>query len=186
MIIGLLGFAGSGKSEVAKFLWSEYGFKRINFKDSLVKEMKQRLPLVLELIAQKEYASVDAPLSSKIKWLFVDKPPLMRALLQNYGTELRRRDNPDYWVEQWTYSLSSAGRKVVADDVRFTNEADAVLIQGGILVKVEKAGLEPKSGHTSETEHLKIKPDFVVRAEPGDLEHLRKQVRNILDTVKAD
>ena len=102
MIIGFTGYKQSGKSTAAKYLEEKYNFTRINFKDALVQEIKDNFPDLLEEICliyeefsfPKEGDGVDFGIEN----MFQTKPPLMRALLQNYGTEVRRKDDQHYWV----------------------------------------------------------------------------------------
>ena len=83
-LIGLIGFKQSGKTTAAEYLESK-GFERVNFKDCLIDELKQNFPdLLNEIKANMELRGL--PMS--IDKLFLTKPPLVRTLMQNYGTEV--------------------------------------------------------------------------------------------------
>lgn len=177
MIIGLTGYQGSGKTTVAQFLEDEFGFKRHNFKDGLVNEMKERLPDVLEILRRQEgYPSVD--------FLFFHKPPMMRALMQNYGTEVRRKDDEKYWVDKWFHYLPKG--HVVIDDVRFLNEADAVRLSSGIIIRVERDDITHGGDHSSETEQNQIEADFTIKGKAGSHVEIFQQARHIIDTIRHD
>ncbi len=180
MIIGLTGLAGSGKTTVSRYLAQNYGFKCVNFKDGLVAEMKQRLPrtlLALSLIHDGDYGDID--------WLFQNKPPIMRTLMQEYGTEVRRADDPEYWIAQWKQSIEP-NQNFVADDVRFLNELAAVREAGGVIIRVTRPDITSTGEHKSETEQLDFEVDFTIEGVPGSHESIYKQVDSIIQTLKSN
>lgn len=179
MIIGLTGTIGSGKSTVAKHLESAHGFTRINFKDALLIEVKERFPLLLaEINSYYRYTDTNDLMNA------VSRPPLLRALLQNYGTEVRRVDNPDYWAHQWEKAVVAYGGNVVADDVRFVNEADTVEALGGVIFRVN--GVTPSgSGHASETEQSKIIVEETIYNHWG-LPELHTNIDRALERLNGD
>jgi hypothetical protein len=182
MIIGLTGFAGSGKSEVAQYISSTQRFLRANMKDGLVAEMKKNFPDLLREIAL-------ATDSKDANELFKNKPPLMRALMQNYGTEVRRKDNPNYWIHKWADDVDGLvrqGKNVVVDDVRFLNEAEAVKSRGGIIIRVVRENIKEPLSHSSETEMTEIEPDFTITVGEGQLDELFKLTDKVISEVKSN
>ena len=186
MIIGLIGFKQVGKSTAANYLEEKYGFVRHNMKDALVAEVKQNFPdLLAEIVRQLELRRSEFEI---VPWtvdrLFVDKPPLMRALLQNYGTEVRRRDNDNYWVNRWDTIARNTGlfrSNLVTDDVRFKNEAQAVIDRGGILIRLTRPDITTGGSHRSEIEQLEIIADYTIECEPGGQESLYAQLDEIIN-----
>ena len=180
MIIGLAGYAGVGKSTVAEYLAKEHGFKRVNFKDALVAEMKERLPRTLEIMDNilNDLDGIDV--------LFQRKPELMRALMQEYGTEVRRADNPNYWVDQWKAKVEEVGGNIVTDDVRFFNELSAVGDTDGVLIRVTRSDITTGGTHASETEQEKFIEDFTIEGVKGEHASLYKQVDSIINTLKSN
>lgn len=183
MVIGLTGFAGAGKSTVAQYLAKNHGFKRINFKDGLVNEMKTNFPGLLKEIKDvcqdlymREY-TVDS--------LFTEKPPIMRKFMQEYGTEVRRNDNQNYWVDKWRTSVV-VEKLVVADDVRFFNELNAVRDMGGVIIRVERPDITSGGNHPSETEQLDFQVDFTIVGVPGSHAEIYQQVDSIIRTLKEN
>jgi hypothetical protein len=175
-LIGLVGFKQSGKSTAASYLETKYGFVRHNFKDALVAEIKKNFPLLLEEIAtasgyQKPigYENESHP-RIVIDDLFQTKPPLMRALMQNYGTEVRRSDYNDYWTNQWYKTLPR--ENVVTDDVRFLNEAEEVKRYGGTIIRIIRTDIPTGGDHQSETEQLQIVADYTIEVGKGEQEKL--------------
>jgi len=172
MIIGITGFKQSGKSTAAKYLEDKYGFTRHNFKDALVQELKDNFP---DLLAELEiHYNLSTP------HLFIQKPPLMRALMINYGTEVRRKDDSNYWVGEWISRTITANYNLVADDVRFLNEAIAVRESGGIIIRLTRPDLLTGGDHVSETEQLQIVADHTIDCNPGDKEALYRALDKII------
>jgi hypothetical protein len=188
MIIGLTGYKGSGKSTVAKYIADEYGFKRVNFKDGLVQEMKEKFPTLLEEIAysvsmlQQYETGIGESLT--VSDMFELKPPLMRKLMQEYGTEVRRADNMNYWVDEWKESVGTAN--IVTDDVRFQNEYDAVKELGGIIIRVVREDITSGGSHQSETEQESFEADFTIVGEPGSHDAIYKQIDSVIETIKSN
>lgn len=180
MIIGLIGFKRVGKSTAAKYLNEKYGFIRHNMKDGLIAEMKERLPDTLRELGVIYNMTTDE--------LFDEKPPAMRALMVNYGTEVRRKDDPDYWVKEYIdeveYLATLGEYNIVTDDVRFLNEAATVkeVKSGGILIRLTRSDILTGGDHASETEQLEIVADYTIYAEPGGEDAVYKE----LDRIMAD
>ena len=177
MIIGLTGKKGSGKTTSAKMLDELVpGIVHINFKDAMISEMKQTLPGLLTEIANHYEMSVDD--------LFVQKPPMMRKLMQDYGTTLRRATDENYWTKQLVMKIQEypAGTHFVIDDVRFLNEAETVRWLKGTLVRIARE-TEPVIGqvdqHPSETEMETIATDYTIFVQNGDILGLRKHLQQI-------
>jgi len=177
MIFGLCGLKGSGKTLVANYLNSEHGFRSVNMKDGLITEMKERLSDTLDALASHYGADID--------WLFQNKPFIMRELMQNYGTEVRRGDNPDYWVNQWIESIRDGGN-IVCDDIRFPNELSALRNEGGLLIRVKMPELKEDLAHESEQHQQDFDEDFLVVASKGDHNSLYGQIEDIIQTIKEN
>jgi hypothetical protein len=187
-IIGLVGFKQSGKSTAASYLESKYGFVRHNFKDALVAELKENFPDLLREIAFPEaswFGKGVIEIEFAINKLFEEKPPLIRALMQNYGTEVRRKENPDYWVDQWTkkfWELERIVYRVVTDDVRFLNEA--AMIRSAkcptAIIRIIRTDITSGGDHSSETEQLEIQADYTIEVGPGEHEKMYNKLDEIL------
>jgi hypothetical protein len=172
-LVGVHGRIGTGKDTVAAYLCAQWGFGRRGFADALKREIATRLRktvitylLEADQATRAEYHQFEGTAELEVFWehrirdaLWVEKPPVLRALLQEYGTEVRRADDADYWVRAWTDALArerGAGGvpgwpRIAVPDVRFTNEATALRRLGGYLVKVVRAGRRGDA-HASETD----------------------------------
>lgn len=179
MIIGLTGYAGSGKSTVAKYLAENYGFGRVNFKDGLVQEIKDNFPDLLKHFASGYMMTIDQ--------LFEQKPPEMRALMQNYGTEVRRKDNEHHWVKKYCETIGyNPDKNFVTDDVRFQNEYDAIKLLNGVVIRVTRPDITTGGSHSSETEQDSFEADFTIVGEPGSHDSIYKQIESIIETIKSN
>jgi len=179
MIIGLIGFKQVGKSTAAKHLIAKHGFVLHNMKSAIIAEMKANMADTLNLLGPLYNMTVDE--------LFDKKPPLMRALMVDYGM-MRRKDRKDYWINSWNNEaykmLDLDGNKVigniVADDIRFTNESTALQSLGGILIRLTRSDITTGGDSISETEHLQIVADFTIECEPGNPEKMYKELDKIV------
>lgn len=174
-LIAFTGLAQSGKSTASAYLENTYGFKRVNFKSAMIEEIKHTMPDFLAKEAEIHSCSIDD--------LFAVKPGSFRQFLQNYGTDLRRREDNDYWVSQWLIKanriFTETQHGIVVDDVRFINEANMIKTAGGIIIRVIKEGQENTMSHASETEMSSIVPDYTITVAPGDVETLCNKVEEI-------
>lgn len=131
-IVGLTGYAGSGKDYVCDILRAEYYATRVAFADGVRLEVEEFLSPGTQPI---EYSS-QARLPAVWKKPYPDE---IRRLLQWWGTEYRRAEDQDYWVNKGVQRIKAARTTfdlVIVTDVRFQNEADAIRDLGGIVLQV--------------------------------------------------
>lgn len=165
MIIGLNGFAGSGKSEVARVLGEIGGFKRIPFAAPL-KSMLEAAGFTHDQLWGGEK---EVPLAE-----FDGRTP--RYIMQTLGTEWGRDlIHPDFWVILWRRAVAAHGGNVVVDDVRFPNEVEVIKGLGGQVWRIERPGLA-RLEHVSESYELAT--DFTI-VNAGTLEQFRHAVRRV-------
>lgn len=185
MILGFTGKMGSGKSTACDIVKEELDkVVHINFKDGLVKELKEKFESTLIQLAIREYGLDAAVFKDRyFDRLFKEKPPIMRALMQNYGTEVRRAEDPEYWVKMWksAVSYSNHDQHVVTDDVRFLNEAKAIRDFNGKIIRIIRTDITDTGGHQSESEMDKIKAHYTITADKGDHDSIRQQLKKIID-----
>lgn len=189
MIIGICGHKGSGKSVVASYLAENHGFTRVNFKQALIDEMKEKFPDTLQAICD-HFKDLCPDFDTEEPWtidsLFVEKPSIMRELMQNHGTDVRRKDDPEYWVNQWLEKVKETKGNIVTDDVRFFNELSALGDMDGVLIRVVREDITTGGTHVSETEQEKFIEDFTIEAKKGDHKDVYRQIESILEDLKAD
>lgn len=149
MIIGLSGYAQSGKDTVAEHLIKNYGYRRVAFADPIRKALYKLNPVVPvgEFNAIHLAQAVDGLGWEETKRLSDET----RRLLQVLGTEVgREMFGVDFWVNQ---AMGNAGKfdRVVLTDVRYPNEYRAIKSREGIILRIVKPGNSAVNGHSSET-----------------------------------
>lgn len=86
-----------------------------------------------------------------------------RSLLQWWGTEYRRSQDPDYWVKRLAKTIAGEQpRHAVISDVRFPNEFNWIKSQGGVVVKVVRPAYAIPSTHLSECALDTFKFDYTL------------------------
>jgi energy-coupling factor transporter ATP-binding protein EcfA2 len=156
-LVGLVGEAGIGKSTLALEL------KNILGGSTQIWSFGQSLRLEISRHIEKEdgYLPNNIPDNARQGYLDVmedstklyTKPtsPNIRALLQWWGTDYRRQDDPAYWLRYWASQYPMNARHVIVDDVRFLNEADLIYLFGGNTVRLKRDGFARTPGvHVSE------------------------------------
>lgn len=137
--IGLSGFAGSGKTEAARYLESEYGYTRLHIADPL-------RDMLRTLLAWFDYdqGKVDAYLEgymkeSTIPALGVTSRHAQITLGTEWGRNLIRQD---LWSVLWEHRAAKHPR-AMNDSVRFPNEEQAIRRLGGITILIDRPGKHP-------------------------------------------
>ncbi len=154
MIVGISGKSGSGKSTIAKHLVQKYGYTEIAFADALKREVQEKLPRTLKAYIQTVYPVTSHQMGYEKflhRLLYVQRDPVTRALLQEWGTDLRRNEDPMYWIKEYTERVQAQGLNIVTPDCRFTNEMEAIRQIGWYQPEVEPTRLwkVERPGHTS-------------------------------------
>ncbi|QJD50709.1 deoxynucleoside monophosphate kinase [Streptomyces phage Issmi] len=154
LIIGLSGYARSGKNEAANVLVTR-GWRQAAFADKLRDFLYALNPLI-----PGHYGAGNLRLRTLIDrtgWDYAKVTyPEVRALLQRAGTEAGRDVlGQNVWVDALLNQHADAPALVVTD-CRFPNEADAIRARGGILIRVDRPGVGPAKdkygrAHVSET-----------------------------------
>lgn len=140
MIIGLTGYAQSGKDTVAKILVDNYGYTRIAFADKIREFLYETAPDYIKLLVDE------------VGWEKAKQNQAVRELLQNTGVGARTVFGEDFWIEQAVRKYKSLDN-VVITDVRFTNEADYIKkYPGSQLWRVKRIGVNAVNAHVSETQ----------------------------------
>jgi hypothetical protein len=153
MIIGLHGFAQSGKDSLAKIMVEDFGYTRIAFAD-ILREAVYRLNPIVEANIDVERGVVVTrvqPLIDSIGWERAKvEYEEIRRLLQVMGTEVGRQlFYEDIWVDAALKDYDPQGKYVVTD-MRFDNEVAAIEGRKGVLVKVKRPGVGPVNDHVSD------------------------------------
>jgi hypothetical protein len=181
VILGLCGAAGSGKSSVALRLHAEHGYASWAFADPLYAAVAAITGLEIAELQNRERKERVLP------WLGTTP----RRLLQTLGTEWGRGIISDtIWIDSTFRRIDASGwDRHVISDVRFTNEAEAVIARGGHVLRVERpdsACLDAQAAaHASEAGI----PDSLVLAtiqNSGSLADLDAAVDSLIASLQVD
>lgn len=185
MIIGLSGYAQSGKDSVAKVLVNEYQFERVAFADKIRKllfEMNPPLPMGVgnetHTVGLQNFVEIYG-------WDTAKQNPNVRAMLQNLGVGARKVFGSDFWVDEALPLAYMDGYHVVVTDVRFQNEADKIKRMGGQLWRVKRPGVKAVNSHVSEHDLDGYKVDQILN-NGGTIEELELLVRQRMDALLAN
>jgi hypothetical protein len=145
MIIGFVGFIGSGKDTAADYLVNFHGFRRDSFANTLKDAVSavfgwDRIMLEGRTKEAREWREqVDPWWAERLK-----TPTLTpRWVLQYWGTEVCRKGfHDDIWIASLENKLRNSKDDIVISDVRFPNEIKAIHNAGGKVIRV-KRGPEP-------------------------------------------
>lgn len=145
MIIGLQGYAGSGKSTVATYLAERHGFARRHIKQPIA-------DMVASLISDAVPMDWDDDIYRYLDGDFKRTPiPALgnrsaTEIQQFLGTEFGRNFiHPDIWLDIWS-AWAAGHERVVQESVRFANEADRC----DVIWEIRRPGYEALNGHVSE------------------------------------
>ena len=173
MIVGLCGFAQSGKDTVGSILSEDFGYERRAFADALK-----------SLAYDSSHYIADAV--DRLGWDGAKEMPGIREYLQNLGVGARKNLYEDVWVDTvlppWNKahlrsSIWPPERDIVITDVRFNNEIDRIKAYCGKVGLVYRPGVEPPNDHISEVEwtHRITDFDFIIWNDMS-IAHLKAEV----------
>lgn len=173
MIIGLSGYARTGKDTVASILIEHYGFERRAFADVLRQSIYRLNPLAGTTVRV-------ADLVDEYGWEVAKANAEVRRLLQVMGTEVGRElFGDDVWVKQ---AMKNLPERTVFTDLRFPNEAAAIRKRDGFVWRVSRPDVVAVNEHPSETAMDNYMFDAWVKND-GNLDDLRQQVAFIMEVI---
>lgn len=142
MLIGLCGAAGSGKDSAAEILATRHGFAKFAFADPLYESVSAITGLTIDELKDRSRKE------NTLGWISYSP----RRLLQSLGTEWGRdMIHPDIWIMATLRRIEGVADAVITD-VRFNNEAEAILARGGEVWRItgRAAEIGDASQHASE------------------------------------
>lgn len=178
-LIGLCGYTGVGKDEVAKYLVANHGYTRVSFADAMREDLYRLDPVVVsDPNLGMTWEGHDGPVRlrevvNRFGWDVAKRRcQEIRRLLQVYGTEVGREGFGDnVWVERAVAKVRQS-EKVVITDVRFQNEVDAVREMGGCVVRIVRPDHGPINGHASEQLDYEAVSELTIENN-SDITHLQ-------------
>jgi hypothetical protein len=177
-LIGLSGFAGTGKDTVRALL-EEMGYTGLAFADPIRAMLRD---LLTSNGISDDYLDQRALKEAIIPELGVS----YRAMAQELGTGWGRSLQPDFWLRLAGAYMANItdladGESVnfVLSDVRFLNEAEWVRARGGVIWHVVRPSVDPVRAHISELEIMSLHRDHLI-CNNGTLADLRRAVERAL------
>ena len=175
-LIGLTGYAGTGKDTVRDILQGE-GFAGFAFADPIRAMLRE---LLTSNGISECYMDERALKESPIEQLGVS----YRHMAQTLGTEWGRRLADDFWLRiarAYLDDMQAQGETHFCEsDVRFVNEAQWVREQGGVIWRIERPQALPVRTHVSEAELYLFKADKTID-NSGSFDQLADQVHAALE-----
>ncbi|MGC5319324.1 hypothetical protein ACPXB5_11360 [Micromonospora arida] len=148
-LIGLIGRARAGKDTFAARLIEAHGFTRYAFADALRGVALDLDPIVLPIDTVQGSARL-SEIVERVGWEGAKEYREVRRTLQRLGVAVRTLDE-EFWVSRVMLKISANAKPAVVTDVRFANEAAAIVAAGGRLVRIVRAGQDESDTHISET-----------------------------------
>jgi hypothetical protein len=182
--LGLVGLMRSGKDSVADWLIEHYGYRKMGFATALKAEVARGVGCRPEQLNEE-------PLKSQV-----------RQVLQVWGTEFRRGQDPDYWVRKAADAIywQPGTRRIdplVFTDVRFQNEIDMLRDHGFLIVHVDMprwqvrdyfaergkllSEIDAMLSHPSEQEWQRAEVNERLKSKRGDLPGLYAQIKALVE-----
>jgi hypothetical protein len=153
-LIGLCGFARSGKNSFADFIVdSRPKVRAISFAYALKKELQ---PFVFQQLKISTFT--EDPKEKEI----------IRPLLVCWGTRIiREHIDRNYWIKKLTETVNNNRKNKlisIITDVRFINEIEWIHKEGGLSIFIERDGVTPKNTDELKfTEPLKGKCNLIFK-----------------------
>ena len=183
MVIGLTGYARSGKNTIAEEFVNHAHFEQAGFSDSLKSILYSLNPYIL--CPPIHFSESNNKIPTRVQhyidelgWDDAKSIPEIRQLLQRLGTEGGRYAlGENVWIDGLFNRPHKA--KLVISDLRFENEASAVRERGGFVIKVERPGVGPANDHSSE--NIDFDVDFTVKNDRTPVEAYKSIVEFLSD-----
>ena len=179
MLVGLTGYAGSGKNAAADGLVAS-GWVQLSFAEPL----RQMLLTLNPVIDVQEWKSIR--LQDVVKtfgWNEAKKISEVRRLLQIMGTEVgRNMIDQELWTQLAKKEMDrhfKAGQSVVFTDCRFPNEVAMIRMNGGKIIRIHREGCVPAQNHVSDTNVDLLSVDREI-INNGTLENLQNALKEAL------
>lgn len=123
-LVGLLGYAKSGKDTIAETLSSKYGYHKIKFGDALKKVLNNNFKEIVFEDLQKKGEYIEF---SQIDFLIEDDR-IIKEKLRPYmiwlAETLRRENGVHYWTNKALKAIHPDVKKIVGADFRRSDELD--------------------------------------------------------------
>lgn len=179
MLVGLTGYAGSGKNAAAEGLIAS-GWSQLSFAEPIRQMLLVLNPIIHAGVHLQTF--IDDQGWDETKYSY----PEVRRLMQVLGTEVGRdMIDDDLWIKLAKKTMEDClkqGKPVVFTDVRFSNEVEMIRFNGGKIIRIHREGTKPAQNHVSDTnvDLLTIDREII---NSGTVEDLQNALKSILGVV---
>lgn len=150
-LIGLHGQRMSGKTTLARYLADARGYSVRSFAEPIKSLVRLGMTEALKPLLPQTNESLILDLEEKYKESF---RPLWRLVGETLG---RNQIDENLWVDRLFEDWD--GSPTIVDDVRYPNEAQAILSRGGLVFSLDRIGLGPRD--EGEASELLLPPDLI-------------------------
>lgn len=183
IIVGFIGDIGSGKTTAANYLERTCKFTSYAFADPL-----KKIGYIFGFTKEQLYGTQQEKMVIN-PWHGISG----REFMEKFGTDVCREalpkiipNMPNIWVKLFKIFATEYPRDhIVVSDVRFPDEANEIVKQGGFLIKIIRPNVDKKNlreeskseqAKNDITEHITIIND-------GDFEEFYKNIRKAIDSL---
>ena len=145
MIVGFVGFIGSGKDTAADYLVNFHGYRRDSFANTLKDAVACVFGWDRVLLEGRTTEAREWREQPDVWWSNrLGRNITPRLMLQLWGTEVCRNGfHDDIWIASVENKMRKTTDNIVISDVRFPNEIKSIHNAGGIVVRI-KRGDDPE------------------------------------------
>jgi len=211
LIIGVAGAARAGKNTVAEHIVETYGrlngrkvtenvpwdVRQYALADSLKTEVYDWLEAfhagtTREFLVNSTYPHPEPLDAVKFGWGIAEKASWidnhkdkLRTVLQRWGTEYRRAQNPEYWIDRVIERIAEEGPRIaVISDIRLDNEPGICHVTINVQRYGDSGIDDVRVGqHISETALKGYRFDYVIGAPAGDTNSLKLQAERVFEEI---
>jgi len=144
MLVGLCGRARVGKSTSAAIL-AKWGYRRVAFAAALKDVISRVFAPGTAMIDEMKSEVCPLPVEDG----GIEQMVTYGRLMQLVGQGMRKALGDSVWVRSlFDYEVVptlAAGHPVVIEDVRFPQEATAIWLSGGVIIRLTRVGTDTKS-----------------------------------------
>lgn len=180
MLIAFTGYKGSGKDTSAKILIDKYNFTKYAFADPLKECCKNLFRLNEEQLNGSLKETIDERWGISPRKIFqILGTNMIRDTLTDYFPEIKQFLEKKYCIWSYLFKLwyeENKHKNVVITDVRFPDEYDTIINNGGIVIKINKVGANSSNDcHISETNIDNMKSHYTIDND-GTIEELHQKI----------
>lgn len=178
LIIGVAGYANSGKDEVGNILVRDHGFERRSVGDVVLDILAEVNPHVVAVDSRDRlnHASASAWLLERGYEATKAESVDFRPMMQRLGEACRRVLGSEVLINA---TFANCPERMVMTSTRYRNEAQAIKDHGGFVWRVNRPGVGPESQHPTEIDMDGWNYDFVIDND-GTLEDLAEKVKDAM------